>query len=63
MREQRACLDAHQYDIIIVDESFQRVEAGAESLVASHTGNAMPVCVNLSLHGTDRVAKDVKCTF
>jgi hypothetical protein len=50
---------AHQYDIIVVDESFQQVEAGAESLVASHAGKAMPVYFNLSLHGTDRVAKEV----
>jgi hypothetical protein len=52
-------LQAHEYDIIVVDESFQQVEAGAESLVASHAGNAIPVYVNLALHGTDRVAQEV----
>jgi len=48
-------LQAHEYDIIVVDESFQQVEAGAEAIVTSHGGNAMMVYVNLSLHGTDRV--------
>jgi len=52
-------LQAHEYDIIVVDESFQQVEAGAESLVASHAGNAIPVYVNLALHGTERVAVEV----
>jgi hypothetical protein len=52
-------LQVHEYDIIVVDESFQQVETGAESLVASHAGNAIPVYVNLALHGTDRVALEV----
>jgi len=52
-------LQDHEYDIIVVDESFQQVESGADSLVASHAGNAVPVYVNLALHGTDRVAQDV----
>lgn len=52
-------LQAHEYDIIAVDESFQQVDSGAESLVASHAGNAIPVYVNLALHGTDRVAQEV----
>ena len=52
-------LQAHEYEIIVVDESFQQVEAGAESLVTGHAGNAIPVYVNLALHGTDRVALEV----
>lgn len=52
-------LQAQEYDVIVVDESFQQVEASTESLVAHHAGAAMPVYVNLSLHGTDRVAIQV----
>jgi chemotaxis response regulator CheB len=52
-------LQADEYDVIVLDESFQQVEAGAETLVASHAGNAMPVYVNLSLHGMDRVGWEV----
>src|SRR5215831_3453572 len=52
-------LQADEYDLIVLDESFQHVELGAETLVASHAGNAMPVYVNLSLHGADRVAQEV----
>ena len=34
-------LQAHEYDINVVDESFQQVESCAERLVASHAGNAV----------------------
>jgi hypothetical protein len=52
-------LQADEYDIVVVDESFQQVESGAECLVASHAGNAIAVYVNLGLHGTSRVAQEV----
>jgi hypothetical protein len=52
-------LQSHEYDIVVIDESFQQVEAGADSVIIGHSGNAMLVYVNLSLHGTDRVAMEV----
>ncbi|HVP56069.1 MAG TPA: hypothetical protein VMU45_13860 [Candidatus Eisenbacteria bacterium] len=53
-------LQMRDYDLLVLDESFQQLEAGAESLVASHAGMALPVYVNLSLHGAERVALEVK---
>ena len=53
-------LQAHEYDVLVLDESFQQLEAGAESLVATHAGMAVPIYVNLSLHGAERVALEVK---
>lgn len=53
-------LQAHEYDVLVLDESFQQLEAGAESLVATHAGMAVPIYVNLSLHGTERVAHEIK---
>lgn len=53
-------LQAHEFDVLVLDESFQQLELGAESLVATHGGMAVPTYVNLSLHGTERVAQEVK---
>jgi hypothetical protein len=52
-------LQHHDYDVLVFDESFQQLESGAESLVANHAGMAVPIYVNLSLHGADRVAQEV----
>jgi hypothetical protein len=52
-------LHNHEFDVLVLDESFQQIEVGAESLVANHAGMAVPIYVNLSLHGTERVAHEV----
>ena len=52
-------LQSHEYDIIVVDESVQQVESGAEGLVTSYAGNAVLVYVNPSLHGVARVESEV----
>jgi len=36
-------LQAHEYDVLVLDESFQQLEAAAESLVASRAGMAVPI--------------------
>src|SRR5271165_3904999 len=51
-------LQAHDYDVLVLDESFQQLEA-AESMVTTHAGMAVPIYVNLSLHGAERVALEV----
>ena len=53
-------LQTQDYEVLVLDESFQQVEAGAENLVANHAGMSVPVYVNLSLHGAERVAHEVK---
>lgn len=56
-----AGLETHDYDTLVLDESFQQVENGIEGLVTSHAGMAVPIYVNLALHGTERVALEVNC--
>jgi chemotaxis response regulator CheB len=52
-------LQTHDYEVVVLDESFQQVEIGAETLVTNHAGMAVPIYVNLSLHGAERVAQEV----
>ena len=54
-------LQANDYDALVLDESFQQMEMGSASLVTSHAGMAIPIYVNLALHGAERVALDVNC--
>ncbi len=55
------CLQQQNAEAVVVDESFQQVESGIDTVVAAHSGMAVPIYVNLSLHGTDRVALEVSC--
>ena len=55
------CLQHQDIDALVIDESFQQVESGIDAAVAAHAGTAMPIYVNLSLHGADRVAVEVSC--
>ena len=50
-------------EALVIDESFQQVESGIEHLVEAHAGTAVPIYVNLSLHGANRVAQDVSCAM
>ena len=54
-------LKMHEFDALVIDESFQQVDSGAENLVLAHLGSALPSYVNLALHGADRVAMEVGC--
>jgi hypothetical protein len=55
------CLQQQDIEALVIDESFQQVESGIDTVVAAHSGTAVPIYVNLSLHGTDRVAVEVSC--
>lgn len=55
------CLQQQDVEAVVIDESFQQVEGGIDSVVAAHSGTAVPIYVNLSLHGADRVALEVSC--
>ena len=54
-------LQLHQFDTLVIDESFQQVDGGAENLILTHAGSAVPIYVNLALHGAERVATEVGC--
>src|SRR5271165_3414327 len=53
------CLQSHDYDLLVLDESFNHTEIGGVNLLLNHAGPAMPVYVNLALHGAERVAREV----
>jgi len=54
-------LRAHDYDALVLDESFHQAEIGAVNLLLNHAGMAMLVYyVNLALHGSERVARAVQ---
>jgi DNA-binding NarL/FixJ family response regulator len=54
-------LQLHECDALVMDESFQQVNRGSDNLVLAHGGSALPIYVNLALHGADRVTTDVAC--
>ena len=53
------CLQTHDYDALVLDESFNHAEIGGANLLLNHAGVAMPIYVNLALHGTERVTREV----
>lgn len=55
------CLQVHECDALVMDESFQQTNSGAENLVVAQGGSTLPIYVNLALHGADRVATEVVC--
>lgn len=54
------CLQTNDYDAMVIDESFNHIEAGGANLLLDHAGVAMPIYVNLALHGTERVTCEVQ---
>lgn len=56
-------LQGQEAEAVVIDESFQQVESGIERLVEVHAGTAVPIYVNLSLHGASRVAQEVSCSL
>ena len=44
----------------MLDESFNQTEIGGVNLLLNHAGVAMPIYVNLALHGTERVTREVQ---
>lgn len=55
------CLQEQEVEALVIDDSFQQVESRIDSLVATYAGTALPIYVNLSLHGANRVAHEVSC--
>jgi hypothetical protein len=53
-------LQTHDYDALVLDESFRQTEISAVNLLLNHAGLAVPIYVNLALHGAERVAREVQ---
>jgi hypothetical protein len=56
-----AALHEHDIDALVIDESLQHADIGADGLIEAHTGMAVPIYVNLSIHAAERVAYEVNC--
>jgi len=49
-----------EYDVLATDQSLLEADFRALDMLLNHCGNAMPVYVNLALHGCDRVVREVQ---
>ena len=58
-----AQLRSSEYSAVIIDESFVELEPEAIDMLMRHAGMAVPVYVNLSISGTQRVVRDVRVTL
>lgn len=55
-----AKLQAAEYDVLATDQSLLECDLRALDTLLNHCGAAMPICVNLALHGCDRVLREVQ---
>ena len=57
----RALLRLHdgEYDALVIDESLVEVDDAAVSALLNHAGLAMPIYINLGLHCTERLVREV----
>jgi hypothetical protein len=53
-------LQASDYEVLLVDESLAEVDDSAIDSLLNHAGLAMPVYMNLGLHRTQRVVREVQ---
>ena len=52
-------LQSDGYDALLIDESFIEVDDAAREALLDRSGLAMPIYVNLALHCTDRIVREV----
>jgi signal transduction histidine kinase len=57
------CLKRQEAEAVVIDESLQQRDGGIDTLMAKVAMNAVPIYVNLSLHGAERVAIEVVCAL
>jgi CheY-like chemotaxis protein len=53
-------LEAAEYDALAVDQSLLEADLCALDTLLNRSGMAMPIYVNLGLHGTDRITREVQ---
>jgi hypothetical protein len=58
-----ALLRADPYDVLVLDQSILECDARALDTILNNSGLAMPVYVNLALHGAERVVREVQMAF
>ena len=54
-----AKLQEAEYDALVIDESLVEIDDGAVNALLNHAGMAMPIYINLGLHCTERLVREV----
>jgi hypothetical protein len=49
-----------QYDALVLDESLVEIDDSTIDALLNHAGMAMPIYINLGLHRTQRVVREVQ---
>ena len=52
-----------EYEALAIDQSLLEADFRALDTLLNHAGTAMPIYVNLSLHGTERVVREAQVTL
>jgi len=55
-----AKLQAKEYEALVADESLVEIDDSAIDALLNHAGMAMPIYINLGLHRTERVVREVQ---
>jgi len=53
-------LQSGEYDALVIDESLVEIDDGAIDALLNHAAMAMPIYINLGLHRTERVVREVQ---
>jgi hypothetical protein len=53
-------LEAAEYDALVIDQSLLESDLRAFDTLLNHCGMAMPVHVNLALHSSERVVREIQ---
>lgn len=54
-----AKLQQTEYDALVIDESLVEIDDSAVNALLNHAGMAMPIYINLGLHRTERLVREV----
>ncbi len=52
-------LQQAEYDVLVIDESLVEIDDAAVNALLKHAGMAMPIYINLGLHSTERIVREV----
>ena len=52
-------LQQNEYDALLIDESLVEIDDTAVNALLNHAGMAMPIYINLGLHSTERLVREV----
>lgn len=53
-------VEAAEYEVLVIDQSILESDFRALDTLLNHCGLAMPLHINLALHGTERIVREVQ---